>query len=122
VSEVPSEQTIPLVKFSGTPVYAPQPVKAAEELVVMCELVNLGTAPTSAADQLWGSLVLQSTVIHQDHQNLDSPPVEPDGGSRQYAFTFAGSFVAAGDDWSIALAVTNAAGEIADEATVSFAV
>jgi hypothetical protein len=123
VSEVPPEQKpIPLVKFSGTLDYAPQPTKAGENVVVICELVNIGTGPTSAADQLWGSLVLQNTAIHQEHQNLDSPPIDPNGGSKQYSFTFEGRFLAAADDWSISLAVTNAAGEIADEATIAFKV
>jgi hypothetical protein len=123
VSEVPPEQQpIPLVKFSGTPEYAPQPVSAGKDVAIICELVNMGTGPTSAADQLWGSLVVHDTAIHQEHQNLDSPPVEPDGGSQRYSFNFDGRFLAASEDWSIALAVTNAAGEIADEASVSFKV
>jgi hypothetical protein len=119
VSEVPpDQQPIPLVKFSGTPDYAPQPTKAGEDLLVICELVNIGTGPTSAADQLWGSLVLQNTIIHQDHQNLDSPPVDANGGSRRYSFTFEGRFLAPADDWSIDLVVTNAAGEIADDVKI----
>jgi hypothetical protein len=120
VSEVPPEQQpIPLVKFSGTLDYAPQPLSAGQTVVVICELVNIGTGPTSAADQLWGSLVLQNTVIHQEHQNLDSPPIEPNGGSKNYSFTFDGRFMAAADDWSISLAVTNAAGENADETSIA---
>ena len=123
MSEAPPEQQpIPLVKFSDLLDYAPQPAKWGENVVVICELVNIGTAPTSAVDQLWGSLVLQNTVIHQEHQNLDSPPVEPNGGSQRYSFTFEGRFMAAGDDWSIHLAVTNAAGENADEAKIAFTV
>ena len=123
MSEAPPElQPIPLVKFTDLLDYAPQPAKWGENVVVICELVNIGTAPTSAADQLWGSLVLQNTVIHQEHQNLDSPPLEANGGSQRCSFTFDGRFMAAGDDWSIHLAVTNAAGENADEATIPFAV
>lgn len=123
MSEVPPEERpIPLVKFSGTAEYGPQPTKAGDTVVTICELVNIGTGPTTAADQLWGSLVLQSTVVHQDHQDLDSPPIDPNGGSRRYSFTFDGHYMAAADDWSISLAVTNAAGEIADEVTLPFRV
>ena len=124
MSEVPpDQQPIPLVKFSGTPDIAPQPtIRAGDDVFVICELVNIGTGPTTVADQLWGSLVLQNPVISQDHQDLDNPPVEPDGGSRRFSFKFDGRFVAAAEDWSISLAVTNAAGEIGDEATIPFAV
>jgi hypothetical protein len=123
MSEMPPEQRpIPLVKLSGTPDYAPQPARVGEDVFVICELVNMGTGPTSAADQLWASLVLQSTVVTQEHQDLDSPPLDPNGGSKRYSFKFDGRFVAAAEDWSISVAVTNAAGDIADEATVAFTV
>jgi hypothetical protein len=109
---------IPLVKVYGELIKAPSPDNwFREDVVVSFELVNIGTAPTTAADQVWASLAVGRNVVAQQHQNLDAPPLEPNGGSQRFRFVFDGHYLFVDDDWSIWVAVTNAAGETSDEQT-----
>ena len=107
---------IPFVKLSGEVERAPAPDNYwREDVFVFGNIVNIGTAPTTAADQVWGSLILGHTVIAQQHQNLDSPPLEANGGSRNVAFKFDGHYMAVADDWQLSISITNADGSISDD-------
>jgi hypothetical protein len=110
--------SIPLVKISGELIKAPSPDNFVhEDVVVAFELVNLGTGPTTAADQVWVSAGVDRTVFAQQSENLDSPPIEPNGGSRRFRFVFDGHHFFADDRFYLWVAVTNAAGETSDEQT-----
>ncbi|HEX9258160.1 MAG TPA: hypothetical protein VF855_01390 [Acidimicrobiales bacterium] len=107
---------IPLVKIYGDITRAPAPDNWwREDVFVYAELLNMGTAPTTAADQIWASLSIGNTVVAQEHEDLDSPAIEPNGGSRSFMFKFDGHYMAVADDWMLIVSVTNADGQISDE-------
>ncbi len=112
---------IPFVKFTGDPEVLTPSITAGKDFYASYEVVNMGTAPTTAKDQVWGSAIIYNTVVNQAHRDLDNPVLAPNGGSHKGMCHIPGWKLAAGD-WQIDFAVTNAAGQDADEAKASFTV
>lgn len=112
---------VPLVKFSGTPVVA-TPLDNGAAFHAAYEVVNMGTAPTTAQDEVWCSVMFQNAMVHQDKLNLDNPVVEANGGSHKGSVRFDGHYFKMAGDWEAWFSITNAANENADEATVPFKV
>lgn len=114
-------EPIPFVKFAGTPEIAPQPtVRVHDDVYLLVELVNLGTAPTRPGDEITGYLAYGGGTIHQE--TIAIPTIGPDGCSWRHMFRFDGRFVVTDGEWLIGAMVTNAGtiGEVQDDARVTF--
>jgi hypothetical protein len=112
---------IPLVKFYGDPPDAlPPAITVDDELFGSYEVANLGTAPTTASDQVWCSVMTQSIIYYQARHILNDPPVGP-GETYRGGVRLRGSelpqFLGA---WEIEFFVTDASGQVVDSATVPF--
>jgi hypothetical protein len=124
MSEQPAEGTpIPFVKFYGTPEIAPQPtVRVHEDVYLLIELINMGTAPTRPGDQVTGYLSYGNGVVHQETVNI--PTIAPDGATWRHMFKFDGRYLIVDGEWMIGAMVTNdgTIGEVQDDARLMFQV
>jgi hypothetical protein len=122
VSEFQGEgEPIPFVKIYGTPLVAPQPtVRVHDDVFLLVELVNMGTACTRPGDEVTGYLSYGNGVVKQETVNL--PAIEPNGGSWRHTFHFEGRFVMIDGEWMAGAMVTNEGtiGEVQDDQRVTF--
>ncbi len=111
---------IPLVKFSGTP-QVNTPLAAGADFLAVYEVVNMGTGPTTSADDVWCSVAMQNSVVHQAQFKLDSPPLEANGGSHTGSVHFDAHYFGIAGDWEAIFSINNAQGG-SDETRVPFKV
>ena len=125
MSEYPGDEgtPIPFVKIYGDLQVAPAPtVHVHEDVFLLVELINMGTAPSNQGDTLTGSLCYSNGVIHQE--SIDFPPIAPNGSTWRHMFKFDGHFVMTEGDWEFDAMVTNAntIGLVQDSQRIQFTV
>jgi hypothetical protein len=76
---------IPFLKFTGDPVVWTRDVKtgSGQDFYAGYEVINMGTAPTTAQDQVWASGIWSGTAISQSHINFDKPAIGPNGDTHK---------------------------------------
>ena len=114
-------EPIPFIKIYGTPVVAPQPtVRVHDDVFLLVELINIGTAPTRPGDEVTGFLSYGNGVVNQETVTI--PTIEPNGGTWRHMFKFDSRFVMIDGEWTAGAMVTNEGtiGEVQDDQRVTF--
>jgi hypothetical protein len=82
MSETP--QDISFVKFLDTPqLVTPVVTEASQGLWATYDVVNVGTAPSTAEDSVSAAVTYQGAVVQQTEQRFDNPVLEANGGSHR---------------------------------------
>jgi hypothetical protein len=120
MAEYPGDTPIPFVKILSVEVAPAPTVHVGEDVFLLVELVNMGTAETRPGDEVTGFLSYDHTVF--DQETVRIPTIAPDGGSWRHAFKFEGRKVMV--EWVTGAMVTNEGtiGEVQDDQRVSFRV
>ncbi|HEX9259639.1 MAG TPA: hypothetical protein VF855_08890 [Acidimicrobiales bacterium] len=101
---VPTEaeaRDLPLVKISGQPVIANLPFTVGEDLFVLVELVNLGTAPSHAGQNLAIMCCTRGAQVTDASIDLGEHVVEPNGGSLKHVFHIDQRFFHLPGEWEV---------------------
>lgn len=99
VSEVPHD--IPYLKFSATEVVTTRVTEATNGLWATYEIVNIGTAPTTAEDMVIGAACFQGTQVHTAEHHFDNPVIAANGGSHKGTLHFEAHTVGINGDWEL---------------------
>jgi hypothetical protein len=125
MSEYPGDDStpIPFVKIYGELQVAPAPtVHVGEDVFLLVELINMGTASSQHGDTLTGFLTYQNGVIHQE--SIDYPEIGANGSTWRHMFKFDGHYVMTDGEWEMGAMVTlaNTIGEVQDDKRITFTV
>ena len=115
---------IPFVKFTGDPVVWTRDIKtgSGQDFYARYEIVNMGTAPTTAQDQVWASGIFSGTAISQSHLNLDKPVVGPNGDTHK-GYVKIPAYKLVPGDWELYLSIYGASSnQSTDNASTTFTI
>jgi hypothetical protein len=111
------------VKFLSTEVVTPVANDATQGVWAKYEVVNVGTAPTDHEHSVSVAVCFSNTVIHDRDHRLDSPTLEPNGGSYEGTVHFPLDELPWVGEWEMVFQVNQGINRgISDSAHVPFAV